>query len=81
MKKRTMIATAGLAAAALALTGCSGGGSVDPDGPITLSVSGWSVASTPEFQLLADGFTEKYPDVTVEVIDYDPAAGRPPAPV
>ncbi|MBF4457372.1 MULTISPECIES: ABC transporter substrate-binding protein [unclassified Pseudoclavibacter] len=73
MKKRTMIATAGLAAAALALTGCSGGGSVDPDGPITLSVSGWSVASTPEFQLLADGFTEKYPDVTVEVVDYDPA--------
>lgn len=75
--KRIIIATAGLAVGAVALAGCSGGdnatGAADPDGPITLTVSGWSVSTTPEFQLLADAYHEKNPDVTVEVMDYDPA--------
>ncbi|WP_456286212.1 extracellular solute-binding protein [Microbacterium sp. JZ70] len=73
MKKRIIAASAGLAASAIALAGCSGGTpAADPDGPVTLTVSGWSVETTPEFQLLADLFEEANPDVTVEIVDYDP---------
>ena len=75
--KRTIIATAGIAVGALALAGCSSGGSSDDgvaeDGSLTLTMSGWSVETTPEFQLLADAYSEKNPDVTVEIVDYDPA--------
>ena len=34
------------------------------DGPVTLSLSGWSLATTPEFKTLADGFHAANPDVT-----------------
>jgi len=76
--KRIITVTAGLTIGALALAGCSsdGGSSSDgvaEDGSLTLTLSAWSVATTPEFQLLADAFHEKNPDVTVEVKDYDPA--------
>lgn len=75
--KRIITVTAGLTIGALALAGCSGGGSegdgVAEDGSMTLTLSAWSVATTPEFQLLADAFHEKNPNITVEVKDYDPA--------
>ncbi|MDN3310865.1 extracellular solute-binding protein [Microbacterium oryzae] len=71
--KRIIIATAGIAVGAVALAGCSGEAEpTEADGPVTLTVSGWSVDTTPEFQLLADGFEADHPDVTVEVVDYDP---------
>lgn len=71
--KRNFVTVAGVAmAAALALSACGGDTSAEEGGPVTLSVSGWAVSTTPEFQLLADGFEEKYPDVTVEVKEYDP---------
>ena len=72
--KRTFAAAAGIAAtAAIVLAGCSGGTeATDPDGPITLTLSGWSLDTTPEFQALADAFTEQNPDVTVELVGYDP---------
>lgn len=75
--KRIIIATAGIAVGALALAGCSSGGNssgdgVAEDGSLTLTLSGWSVDTTPEFQLLADAYHEKNPDVTVEITDYDP---------
>src|SRR5690606_27780984 len=77
LMKRTIIATAGIAVGALALAGCSSGGSSDDgvaeDGSLTLTMSGWSVETTPEFQLLADAYSEKNPDVTVKIVDYDPA--------
>lgn len=41
------------------------------DDPVTLTVSGWSLSTTPEFQVLADGFEAKYPNVTVELKEYD----------
>ncbi|WP_156761096.1 extracellular solute-binding protein [Microbacterium karelineae] len=73
MKRSTQIGVAATAGAALLLTGCSGsadgGSSGDPD---TLTISGWSVATTPEFQLLADGFEAVHEGVSVEVVDYDP---------
>ncbi|MEL5990895.1 extracellular solute-binding protein [Microbacterium phosphatis] len=78
IKKGLVFATASLAAVTLA--GCAGGGTAAPeetaggDGePITLTVSGWSLETTPEFQTIADGFHEKHPDVTVELKEYDPA--------
>lgn len=41
--------------------------------PVTLTLAGWSLATTPEFQVLADGFTAEHPNVTIEVKDYDAA--------
>ncbi|HMR48453.1 MAG TPA: extracellular solute-binding protein, partial [Arachnia sp.] len=42
-----------------------------PAEDITLTMSGWSLATTPEFQLLADAFSAANPGVTVEVVEYD----------
>ncbi|MCL1869071.1 MAG: sugar ABC transporter substrate-binding protein [Promicromonosporaceae bacterium] len=76
--KRTIPAAIGIAAAAsLALTACSGSsdasGGSSPTGPVTITVSGWSLATTPEFQTLADAFHAKDPNVTVQLKEYDPA--------
>jgi multiple sugar transport system substrate-binding protein len=40
---------------------------------VTLSLSGWALPTTPEFQALADAFHKKNPNVTVEVKEYDAA--------
>ena len=73
--KRSFAAAAGVAVVAtLALAGCSGGGEAAPEessGPVTLSLSGWSLDTTPEFQKLADAFHEENPDVTIELKGYD----------
>ncbi|WP_402469501.1 ABC transporter substrate-binding protein [Isoptericola aurantiacus] len=79
--KRTIPTAAGAAVAVvLALTACSGGdtgesgGSDDAaaaEGPVTLTLAGWSLSTTPEFQTLADAYHEENPDVTVELAEYD----------
>lgn len=78
MKRTTPIAIGTAAVVALTLTACSGGGesgdAAPADGPVTLTLAGWSLSSTPEFQTLADAFHEENPDVTVEVQEY--AAGN-----
>ncbi|MEV7828742.1 ABC transporter substrate-binding protein [Microbacterium enclense] len=75
--KRTYAAAAGvITVATLSLTACSGGSTGDAaetGGPVTLTLSGWALDTTPEFQLLADAFSEKNPDVTIEVTGYDAA--------
>jgi len=79
--KRKFAAAAGVAiVATLSLAACSGStGDTTGDtteesaGPVTISLSGWSLDTTPEFQTLADAFHEKNPDVTVELKGYDPA--------
>ncbi|KQQ05536.1 MULTISPECIES: ABC transporter substrate-binding protein [unclassified Rathayibacter] len=73
MKRKIAAAGALIVSATLVLTACSSGTSSEASGPATLTVSGWSLQTTPEFQVLADGFHEKYPDVTVELKEYDPA--------
>lgn len=74
-------------AASLALTACSSDGeetttpdsttSESGDAPaaeaVTITMSGWSLDTTPEFQLLADAFHEANPNVTVEIKEYDAA--------
>lgn len=76
--KRSYAAAAGIAVVAtLALAGCSGGDDAaapeESSGPVTLTLSGWSLDTTPEFQALADAFHEENPDVTVELKGYDAA--------
>lgn len=77
--KRKFAAAAGIAVVAtLSLAACSGGSGDTPaaeesSGPVTLTLSGWSLETTPEFQTLADAFHEENPDVTVELKEYDPA--------
>lgn len=74
--KRSMGAAIGLVAAVtLALTGCgsSSTSSGKSSGPITLTLAGWSLATTPEFKTLADGFHAANPNVTVQLKEYDAA--------
>ncbi|WP_435747536.1 extracellular solute-binding protein [Microbacterium sp. PMB16] len=77
MNRKILAAGSIAAVAALALAGCSGGTdageSSDPDAPVTLTLSGWSIDTTPEFQTLADAFTKDHPNVTVELKEYDAA--------
>ena len=71
--KRSVAAVLGVAATiSLALAGCSSGGdSPKPaSGPVTLTLAGWSLSTTPEFKTLADGFHAAHPDVTVELKQY-----------
>jgi multiple sugar transport system substrate-binding protein len=74
--KRSMVAVLGAAAAmSLVLAGCSGDDdSADAkSGATTLTLAGWSLSTTPEFQTLADGFHAANPDVTVQLKEYDAA--------
>lgn len=72
--KRTIVPAAGIAVAvSLTLAACGAAEPAEPEGPITLTLSGWSLETTPEFQVLADGFHEANPNVTVELVEYDPA--------
>lgn len=68
-------------AAAVTLALAAGCGS-DSDAPeaepfptdnVTVTLSGWSLATTPEFKTLADGFHALHPNVTVQLKEYDPA--------
>lgn len=84
---RTIKGALGLAlGASLLLAGCSGGtpattpptspgGSTDtpsaPAGDVTLTMSGWSLDTSPEFQTIADGFSAANPGVKVEIKVYD----------
>ena len=61
--------------ASLMLTGCGNDTSTPPagSGDITLKMSAWSIATTPEFQLLVDGFNAANPGIKVELMEYDAA--------
>jgi multiple sugar transport system substrate-binding protein len=72
MKRHLAAVLGGAAALSLILTGCgSGDDSESSSGPITLTLAGWSLSTTPEFKTLADGFHAGHPDVTVELKEYD----------
>jgi multiple sugar transport system substrate-binding protein len=68
-------------AAALSLTACGGDEpapsnaetSEEPAAaaPVSLTLSGWSLQTTPEFQVLADAFHADNPDITIELKEYD----------
>src|SRR4051794_10096483 len=72
--KRSFSAALGiLSAMALVLAGCGDDATPEaaPTGPVTLSLAGWSLSTTPEFKTLADGFHAANPNVTVELKEYD----------
>ncbi|GIH05510.1 sugar ABC transporter substrate-binding protein [Rhizocola hellebori] len=77
--KRTFAAALGVATAiTLVLAGCSSEEDLPeakpfPTGPVTISLAGWSLSTTPEFKTLADGFKALHPNVTVELKEYDAA--------
>ncbi|WP_309113078.1 sugar ABC transporter substrate-binding protein [Saccharothrix sp.] len=58
---------AALSALALVVAGC--GSSEDEGGPVTLTVSVWNLAGTPEFKALFDAFERANPDVDVQPVD------------
>ncbi|ONI80169.1 sugar ABC transporter substrate-binding protein [Saccharothrix sp. ALI-22-I] len=66
---RVRKALVALTAVALVTAGCGSGGAADETGPVTLTVSVWNLAATPEFQAVFDAFEAANPDVTVEPVD------------
>ena len=66
-------------AGVLALAGCGGSNNTTTSdttspaevGPVTLTMSGWSLSTTPEFQTLVDGFKAIQPNVTINITEYD----------
>lgn len=68
--RRTAL-TAAATALALAATACGSDEPADSGGPVTLTMSAWSLNSTPEFRRLAEAFHAQNPDVTVEFKEYD----------
>ena len=78
MKPSIRVVLGAVTAASLALAGCGGGEEVTeassfPTDNVTITLSGWSLSTTPEFKTLADGFKAKHPNVTVEIKEYDAA--------
>jgi multiple sugar transport system substrate-binding protein len=72
-----------VAALGLTLTACGDDSGTDPtttaaattsaaDEKIELTMSGWSLATTPEFQTLIDEFKKVEPNITITLKEYDP---------
>lgn len=69
--RRHLVKCLGVAAAlTLTVAACGGGGDSGEDGgPVTLSVTVWNMAKTPEFKALFDAFEKANPGVKVEPVD------------
>ncbi len=64
-----MLAAVGMAAVGLPLAACGSSDESSETGPIELTVSVWSLASTPEFQALFDAFQKANPNITIKPVD------------
>jgi multiple sugar transport system substrate-binding protein len=74
MKRSIATVLSVVSAVSLVLAGCSNDADAPEPaatGPVTLTMAGWSLATTPEFKTLADGFHAANPNVTVELKEYD----------
>jgi multiple sugar transport system substrate-binding protein len=74
--KRSIVKGLGVALAlSLGVAGCGGSSSASSSsssaGPVTLTLAGWSLSTTPEFKVLADAFHQANPTVTVQLKEYD----------
>ncbi|MFY1692998.1 ABC transporter substrate-binding protein [Plantactinospora sp. WMMB782] len=73
MKRAISGVVSAVTALTLVLAGCGGEDEpADPNAPVTITMAGWSLNSTPEFKTLADGFKASHPNVTVELKEYAP---------
>src|SRR5438034_10647085 len=66
MRRSIRAALSVTVAASLTLAGCSTGSDTPaaapfPTGNVTITMSGWSLSTTPEFKTLADGFHALHP--------------------
>ncbi|MEU4767317.1 extracellular solute-binding protein [Actinosynnema sp. NPDC023794] len=68
--KWTAIAAA-VTALTLTASACGADEPADSGGPVTLTMSAWSLNSTPEFKKLAESFQAQNPDVKIEFKEYD----------
>jgi multiple sugar transport system substrate-binding protein len=72
MKRAIPAVISAATALTLVLAGCGGEDEpADPNAPVTITLAGWSLSTTPEFKTLADGFHAAHPNVTVELKEYD----------
>ena len=75
MKRSTATALGLAVVLTLGVSACGGDG--DEEGSAgkgtTLTLGGWALSTTPEFQKLADTFHTANPDITVQVKEYDAA--------
>ncbi|MEV4799700.1 sugar ABC transporter substrate-binding protein [Nonomuraea sp. NPDC049421] len=63
------LALAGALSLTLAACGSGDPEPADPNGKITLSVTVWNLAKTPEFKALFDAFQQANPNITIKPID------------
>ncbi|MET8869347.1 sugar ABC transporter substrate-binding protein [Nonomuraea sp. NPDC004580] len=63
------LALAGALSLALAACGSGDPEPADPNGKITLSVTVWNLAKTPEFKALFDAFQQANPNITIKPVD------------
>src|SRR5690625_1667488 len=69
--RRSLLGAAALAVPTLALASCgSDEAERNADGKIELTMAGWSIDTTPEFEVIVDGFEASNPDVKVVLKEY-----------
>jgi multiple sugar transport system substrate-binding protein len=73
MKRSLRTALAATTAITLMVAGCGDDAKESASDDTTLTLAGWSFATTPEFQKLADGFHAANPKITVKLKEYDAA--------
>ncbi|MEO3810685.1 extracellular solute-binding protein [Sphaerisporangium sp. B11E5] len=67
---RAMTCLGAVAALVLGLAACGGSGdSPEGGGPVTLTVTAWSLAKTPEFNALFTAFEKANPDIKIKPVD------------
>lgn len=73
MHRRKFLALAAATAAAGPLSACSSSsgssGASGGDGPVTLTISVWNLATTPEFNALFTAFQKANPHITIKPVD------------
>ncbi|TQM85009.1 carbohydrate ABC transporter substrate-binding protein (CUT1 family) [Saccharothrix saharensis] len=68
---RRAVLAASVAALSLVATACGSDEPADAGGPVTLTMSAWSMKTTPEFAELAEAFQARNPEVKIEFKEYD----------
>ena len=69
--RRSILGAAALSVPTLALASCGGGEAErNAEGKIELTMAAWSIATTPEFEVIVDGFEAANPDATIVLKEY-----------